>query len=767
MIRKIILMMLMAQGALPCLCQVMPLRSEQEIRNQLKMPQTDTSKASLLLDLALSNVLKPGEYAEDLDSAISLIQEAEAINAHAHNKGIEAKTYFVYSNALRESGKNDLGKQYILKALAIYDTINEPNAKGEAFFELSSYYSIYDGMDAANQKRECFAKALPLFRTAGNEERQADALKNMGDIDQYMDNFPAAMKELQEALAIYRSIGYRNLQGVYDLMGSISYIKGDYPDAARYGLQAVKTAEEVNDTTIQLCTIYNRLGLAYARWSKYEQAATYSQRALDIALKYNDKTSAEIVLFNLCNQLGTLNRWQEAVQYAQRVEGSMKGQWDCNDSLYVNASYALAYVLPKKYDRASKYIDQIVEQLKSCQDNLPVQKYRLLAMYFLGTQQYATAERYTDIFLAQAISQGNYNARRTAYELKSQIDSAKGDLGSALYNYKLYKKLSDSQLNEAASFQFAQMEVEHETEKKDNDIKILQQREQIQQAQLLHSRTMNTVVILGISLLALLLVLLSNRYRIKQRHNRELETKQKEINEKNTALNELVIEKDELIDDKDVLLKEKDWLVKEIHHRVNNNLQIIISLLNTQSEFLNHPSALDAIRESRERMQAIAILHQRLYQLDNSSQVNMRSYINELVDNIKGSMSDTDRIHFHVDVADVNLDMSQSVPLGLILNEAITNSIKYAYAKNERGIVRISLQKENEEQLQLIIEDHGRGLPSDLQMRQDKTLGLQLIKLFSEQLEGDLYFINENGLKITLRFKIQEPKQSYSEKTIV
>jgi two-component system, sensor histidine kinase PdtaS len=180
---------------------------------------------------------------------------------------------------------------------------------------------------------------------------------------------------------------------------------------------------------------------------------------------------------------------------------------------------------------------------------------------------------------------------------------------------------------------------------------------------------------------------------------------------------------------------------------------MVVSLLNAQTEFLTHPSAIDAIKESRERMQAIAIIHQKLYQIDNTTEVNMRSYINELIDNIKHSFADSDRIYFKLDVDDVGLDISQSVPLGLILNEAITNAIKYAYPKNQKGTIQIYLKHYDTDKLQLKVADSGKGLPDNIDIKHSNSLGMQLIALFSEQLEGDLYFINNNGLEITLNFK--------------
>ena len=180
---------------------------------------------------------------------------------------------------------------------------------------------------------------------------------------------------------------------------------------------------------------------------------------------------------------------------------------------------------------------------------------------------------------------------------------------------------------------------------------------------------------------------------------------------------------------------------------------MVISLLNAQTEFLENPSARSAIQESRERMEAIAIIHQKLYQTENNTLIHVRDYAYELVDNLQDSFAGSQDIHFELNIADIVLDISQSVPLGLILNEAITNAIKYAYPKGERGAVSISLQPTDAGRIELRIADKGKGLPWGLDWRNSPTLGLQLINLLAQQLNGELCFINSNGLEIVLHFK--------------
>jgi len=752
MARRLIIIILMATLLAPCIAQESNDKTIPQLLSELKKNHTDAEKAKLLLDLALGYVHKPGEYTNDLDTAISFCKEIEKMNQQLKDKKIEARLYFVYSNALREGKKNEAGKAYIEKSLTLYKTMSEPEEMGEALLELSYYYNIYNSNEDIEKKKECFEQALPLFKVAGNKEQQAGVLTTLADLDQILTNYVKAMMELHEALAIYQSIGYKKLQGVYDLLGVVSSDMGDYPDAVKYGLLALKTAEQVQDTSMQLCTIYNRLSVVYGNWSKKDEALVYVKKAMGTALKNNDRNAIKIVIMNLCSILSQLKLQEESLKYIRLTEAALTKPWNAMDSMNVSLSYIITYTEAKEYEKANNYVDQVIGLLKTHPGyNVPRNTYLRLTMYYLGVGQLAIADKYASDYLSHVISVRDKRMLGRAYLLKSQVDSARGNLTSALTNYKLYKSATDSILNEASSFQFAQTEVEHETEKKDNDIKLLRKQDELHQAQLAQTRLTKNVFIGGAILLLLLLGLIYNRYRSKQKTNKLLQAQQQTINQSNTELKLLNNEQQKLI-------KEKEWLIKEIHHRVKNNLQMVISLLNAQSEFLNNPSALEAIKESRERMQAIAIIHQKLYQVENSTQVNMRSYVNELVDNIKNSVSDTERIYFKVEVDDIDIDISQSVPLGLILNEAITNAVKYAYPGNEKGDISVSLKLTGTLQVQLKIVDHGKGLPAGMDTEHSNSLGLQLIKLFSEQLEGELYFINNNGLEIILNFKTAEYK---------
>ena len=732
------------------MAQVMPLASMEEIRADMKKVHTDTGRADLMLNLALSYVFRPGEYKSDLDSAMLWARNAENINRTVHDKRIEAKTFFTWSYILREGGNPTAAHKYIERSLALYRTIDAPSDMGEAWIEESNYYS-FDDKEGIKKRRASFLQALVLFKQAGNKLREADALKNIGDFDKVLDeNRLLSMKEEKEALAIYMSIGYPRLYGVYIILVDLCHEVGDYPNMVRYCELAIKNAEMTGDTSLQLARIYNETGNAYTALDNYEHAVSFYKKAIGIAKKFDDLVPVVDLTRNLCFSLIDLGRNAEAFQQIKELEKivySQKKPFDDDTQAAFLSTQILVYGMTKRYDKSTSAAKEFIWILKKHRSTDRVYLFAgPLVQYFIHFHQGKEAEAYIDSALQYAHLENTKEDLSEVYRLKSRADSAIGDLKGALTYYKMYKKETDSLFNEASNFQLAQVQVEFETEKKDNAIKVLQQQQEIQKARLERSRVTNIVVITSVIVLALLLGLVYSRYRIKQRLNRQLEQKQQAINEKNTALEQLVREKDTLIG-------EKDWLVKEIHHRVKNNLQIVISLLNAQTEFLENPSARSAIQESRERMEAIAIIHQKLYQSENNSMIHVRAYIYELVDNLQDCFTNARDIRFLLNIADIVLDISQSIPLGLILNEAITNAIKYAHREGERDIVSISLQPTDAEHIELKIADSGKGLPPGFDWRNSPSLGLQLISLLSQQLCGALCMINKNGLEITLNFK--------------
>ncbi|MCU0537668.1 MAG: PAS domain S-box protein [Hydrococcus sp. Prado102] len=193
--------------------------------------------------------------------------------------------------------------------------------------------------------------------------------------------------------------------------------------------------------------------------------------------------------------------------------------------------------------------------------------------------------------------------------------------------------------------------------------------------------------------------------------------------------------------------KEQEVLLQEIHHRVKNNLQVICSLLNLQSRSLKDPFILDLFRDSQNRVKSMALIHEKLYQSNNFSSINMAEYIHDLANNLLRSYaSKNSNIKLKIEIQqNFSMDIDSAVPCGLIINELVTNSLKYAFNPASKGEISIQATCDREKNLILTIKDNGRGLPENFDLENTKTLGLKLVKNLINQLRAKLAIDSQSG----------------------
>ncbi len=196
----------------------------------------------------------------------------------------------------------------------------------------------------------------------------------------------------------------------------------------------------------------------------------------------------------------------------------------------------------------------------------------------------------------------------------------------------------------------------------------------------------------------------------------------------------------------------KTILLKEIHHRVKNNLNIIASLLSLQlGEVERGKDAKDAFIESRGRIYAMAQVHEKLYETENFSEIEMKSYVENVTNELVATYNIGRSISLEMDLESIYLDINQAVPFGLILNEIITNSLKYAFPENREGIIKISLKKEDRT-IVFTVSDNGIGIPETIDPANSDSLGLTLIHLLTDQIDGTLHISGTEGTEFVIRF---------------
>lgn len=313
---------------------------------------------------------------------------------------------------------------------------------------------------------------------------------------------------------------------------------------------------------------------------------------------------------------------------------------------------------------------------------------------------------------------------------------------SGAYAREISRHEADSFLKAAIHVNVAQ--IAYETGNKKNDIRLrdqnislLKQNERLRQALRDEAVRLRNETITGILFLLICGGVFYRQYRLKQKSNRLVSQKNKIITEKNELF--------------DRLIKDKEWLLMEVHHRVKNNLHTILSLLESQSIFLEN-EAYKALEDSRSRVYAMSLIHQQLYRSEDVNTINMSIYLSEFVSHLQQSPG-APKIHFELNAPPIPLSLSQAMPLALIINEAVTNSIKHAFPGKRSGEIKINLSRKDE-LIKLVIADNGIGIDLGLLDTPLNSLGITLIRGLTEDIMGSLQFESNNGTCVTLSFNI-------------
>ena len=201
--------------------------------------------------------------------------------------------------------------------------------------------------------------------------------------------------------------------------------------------------------------------------------------------------------------------------------------------------------------------------------------------------------------------------------------------------------------------------------------------------------------------------------------------------------------------------KEKEVLLREIHHRVKNNMQVISSLLKLQSKSVEDKRSLEMLKDSQDRIRAMALVHEKLYESKDLANIDFNEYIKYLAQTLFRSYAvNGEKIRLKLNIDKVMLKIDKAIPCGLIVNELILNSLKHAFADGDRGEIKVSLLFINENEVELAVSDSGIGVPEGIDFNNSGSLGLKLVNILTDQIDGKLYLDRSKGTKFQIRFKM-------------
>lgn len=721
---------------------------ENEIEPAFNLLNTlhDSTRFRLLIILSRHYLFHTERAKKDLDSALLFLEQANKTepiqwSAKLQLERIHVKAMYIFiTEGLQQSKK---------RYQELIDQISIPgNEETEALLwhELATLIPLREKTGIT--RLYCFEKMLSLYKKSGNQERAAWVLKTIADIHLVNGQLDLAEKELLDVIDLYKAIGYQDLHYIYDLLAVTARNKGDFSKCISYGLKAIESMEATNDSTSST-TFYSRLANMYRELGQSDKSVEWYSKMFNNRLFKDDENVYKFRDAGLfARELVKIKREKEALAYLLDINAKNKPIGIYAAACLVG-SLAYCYQAVKQERQAEKYYLELIKLSGQLQKDheITTDVYYEIGQYFINKQQYGKALAYLQKALYAAEGAHSLSLTKDIHLMLFRADSGMGNWTSATQHLLRHKQLNDSIFNETKNWQIEELQVQFETTKKEKDIKLLNNQNQLQRVRADEANRTKNITLAGIVLLLIIIGLLFNRYLIKQRSNQALEANQKELDQKNFFLETLNTKQDKL-------LKEKEWLIKEVHHRVKNNLQMVTSLLYSQSVYLEDDKAKRAVKDSLRRMQAMSLIHQKLYLDDNISTIAMPQYINDLVLYLHDSFDAGNRIVLKQSIEPLDLDVSQAILLGLIINESVANAIKYAFSNEQEGMVRIHLQYDGPDHLLLKISDNGRGFPSGIDVMKHNSLGLDLMQGLAKQLKGCLHIESKNGVHVTVRFSI-------------
>lgn len=728
---------------LPLNMQAQTIADVEQAELLMRHGTADTATISKLMRMGEAFLEKPESRKEDMEMVLRVAAAIELRGRKMdYPRGIGLGK-LLRAKGLRESdGDADERKTVSGDALNLLTKYGKGSERAQAVLELGGSYS--NEVADLPRKIELYKEGADYYLQSGDMLSAAKLKEFVGDLLQLYHDYPQALQVLEESRSLYLKAKFNRLHGLYSLMAESYHGANNFVESLRYNLLAVETVEKLQEEGPLVSTIYNRLGLNYYSIRYYDQAIDCFDKALAHSRHNLDTASARSLLLNLADAFRNKGEFRRSLDTMEVVEklGAAKM---VNDKVKIEAIFLKDLLGLNEPEKAVPHYEKLKAflQTNSADENTN-QIARLAIVSLLQAQgRFSETVAYLRDYNAglQKVPMA-LNRRADAEYLSFRTDSALDKPKDAILHFQLYKYFSDSLTNINQAKQLGILRLQFESERKDKDIELLTQKSKLQEISIQRGEVFRNVVIGGICMLLLILALVYNRYRLKKKTTFRLEKQQQEINAQNETLKKLV--------------DEKEWLLKEIHHRVKNNLQVIISLLNTQSQYLDNEDAIAAIRNSQHRMYAMSLIHQRLYHADSLGAIDMDWYIRELVGFMKESFDTGSKIGFHVSSESILLDVVQAVPLGLILNEAVSNSIKYAFPDRQNGNIDIHFTKDASGYCLLTVTDNGVGFRNNYRVEESASLGMSLMHGLSEQLEGrfDLRSSHE-GVSVQVGFLLR------------
>lgn len=628
---------------------------------------------------------------------------------------------FLFSQIIAEDNENsynrvfvdtdNFGLSYLETLENVYKNVEEDSVKYAMLNDLGYYWHTRNLTKAYDFNKEALANARKnedsLWVGRFQITRAAIMLR--------MEKLDSAMIVLESAK---KKVAQSDLPFLYTQMGYVYERKGQLALAADFAMKSLRLGEELGDIKA-IALAYSDLSNLFWKQAKYLKGLEYGLKSLELFEKRGlHDLDYDFTLYVVGNNYLALEQYEEALRFYQHsiAIGERYGFYNNLSDVYI--SLVDLHAILKEYKAAQeagllalKYAELLDNNFMTMRSWLAIGKLQNLEGKYLSAvkSMQKCIEIATDDF-------GDKFYLSLAYENLGKAHAGSHNYKEAYLAFEEYDRLKNSVFTAEADRRISLLQTEFDVAEKESTI-------QVQESQIKKQRSRQTFVSIIAALLLLILVLLYKTIQSNKRKNFLLQKQN----------------------------KEKEFLLKEIHHRVKNNLEIVSSLLALQSEQISDRKVRDTMQKSQHRVHSMSMIHQKLYQGKSMSMIEMRDYFINLSNYIIETYGANQRIEVECVMDKLELEVDMAVPIGLIVNELLTNSMKYAFPDGGSGKVMIRLLEEDAHLL-LEVSDNGIGKPLSGE-NEGTGFGTKLIALLTKQLEGKMSLTVKDGTSVSFEFQ--------------
>ena len=647
-----------------------------------------------------------GECNQSLPLAIAYLHNGLEL-AKGYSYEFESKLYSSFGRVYFNAKNVDSTIFYINKKVDIWKKKSDHEKLAECYIIRGKYQKRFQKLDDAILS---FEEANLIFKENNNITGQIEMLNRQGVIHKNIANFAHALPLYYEAYELARVNGLpKKLASTSVNIGVVLKKQGNYDDAIEF-YEKAKEIYEIDGNDFGLANIYNNIGNVQRLQGDFENALMNYNEAIAFRKKTENTKRIAYTYNNIAlihTDQGNLDLAIEFLKKSEKIKIEHE-DFEFLGSTYLN--YAEVFLL-KNDEKKFGYYSGLAEQIGG-----KFQQREVVRKSIINRSKFEANRREFE---------SAYNYLSSVYEELDTLDGKEQKILNAtlLAHFK----------NEQSKLEISKLSEKNVTLES-------------QKASLLEDDRLSRKLIIALAILIAVLIITSILFFFKQK---AFAQKSRELAKTNEILKQTTIG-----------IEEKEVLLKEIHHRVKNNLQIIKSLIRLQNSTVEDEKTGILLQEFEQRVSSMALVHESLYKSGDIGKVKVDDYFQELVQDLIEAYKLKQEVTTKMSIEIGDLGIDTLVPLGLLTNEIISNSLKHGFEPNSNGIITVDLKKIDEEFYQLYIGDDGKGFDFELERSSQESLGTELIHALVDQLDGEYEFFNENGAYYKIKFKPQEKNRT-------